>query len=83
MKALFKESKQSLGSRQMMKQLLKEGSKIGRFKVPRLTKKLGLVVRQRQACKVTTHSKHNIQIVDNVSAGSLIQQHRMVHARIT
>ncbi|MCF2911257.1 IS3 family transposase [Pseudoalteromonas sp. DL2-H2.2] len=67
-KVLFKESRQSLGSRQMMKQLRKEGFKIGRFKVRRLMKKLGLVVRQRQAYKVTTNSKHSNQVADNVLA---------------
>lgn len=67
-KVLFKESRQSLGSRQMMKHLRKEGFKIGRFKVRRLMKKLGLVVRQRQAYKVTTNSKHNNQVADNVLA---------------
>jgi len=44
MKALFAESRSSLGSRQMMKQLRKEGHTIGRYRVRSLMKKLGLVV---------------------------------------
>ncbi|WP_422823683.1 IS3 family transposase [Vreelandella vilamensis] len=42
MKALFEESRQSLGSRQLMKQLRKEGFEIGRYRVRRLMKTLGL-----------------------------------------
>ena len=38
MKALFTESRQSLGSRQMMQQLRKEGFEIGRYRVRSLMK---------------------------------------------
>jgi len=54
MKALFKRSRDSLGSREMMKKLREEGFEIGRYKVRRLMAKLNLIVRQRVAYKVTT-----------------------------
>jgi len=47
-KALFKASRQSLGSRQMMQHLRREGFKIGRYKTRSLMNKLGLVVKQRR-----------------------------------
>ncbi len=54
MKALFKQSRESLGSREMMKKLREEGFQIGRYKVRNLMKKLNLKVTQRIAYKVTT-----------------------------
>ncbi|MCP4987387.1 MAG: transposase, partial [Colwellia sp.] len=58
-KALFRENRQSLGSRQLMKKLRKEGFEVGRDKVIRLMDKLGLQVKQRVAYKVTTMRKHS------------------------
>ncbi|MCP4001366.1 MAG: transposase, partial [Gammaproteobacteria bacterium] len=57
-KALFKQSRSSLGSREMMKKLHEEGIQIGRYKVRNLMKKLNLKVTQRIAYKVTTKRKH-------------------------
>lgn len=51
---LFEASRQSLGSRELVKKLRKEGFKVGRYKVRRIMKKLGLVVTQRVAYKTTT-----------------------------
>jgi len=65
-KALFKESRQSLGSRQLMKNLRKESYEVGRDKVIRLMDKLGLQVKQRIAYKVTTMRKHSHSVADNV-----------------
>jgi len=65
-KALFKKSRQSLGSRQLMKNLRKEGFKIGRYKVISLMKKLKLHVKQRIAYKVTTMRKHSHSVADNI-----------------
>ena len=66
MKALFKQSRESLGSREMMKRLRKEGFEIGRYKVRSLMKKLNLIVRQRIAYKVTTNRKHSDEVADNL-----------------
>ncbi|MXS81395.1 IS3 family transposase [Nitrosomonas sp. GH22] len=54
MKTLFIQSRVSLGNRQM----------VGRYKVSKLMKKLGLTVRNRQRYVVTT-SKHNQPVADN------------------
>lgn len=66
MKELFKASRQSLGSREMMKNLREEGFNIGRYRVRQLMKKLGLKVAQRQAYKVTTKRKHSDAVADNL-----------------
>ena len=48
-KALFKESRDSLGSRELGKLLRKEGFDITRYQVVKLMKKLRLIVKQRIA----------------------------------
>ncbi len=65
MKALFKLSRESLGSRQMMKQLRKEGFEIGRYRVRRLMKRLGLVVRRKRRFVLTTDSRHDLPVAEN------------------
>jgi putative transposase len=66
MKALFKQSRDSLGSREMMKKLREEGIETGRYKVRNLMKKLNLKVAQRIAYKVTTKRKHGDKVADNL-----------------
>ena len=66
MKALFKQSRNSLGSREMMKRLREEGIEIGRYKVRNLMKKLNLKVIQRVAYKVTTKRDHGDKVADNL-----------------
>lgn len=59
---LFKDSRQSLGSRELVKRLRKEGFRVGRYKVRKIMIKLGLVVTQRVAYKATTkrNPKHGV-----------------------
>ena len=66
MKELFAASRESLGSREMMKMLRKEGYQIGRYKVRKLMKKLKLIVKQRTAYKVTTQRKHTDAVASNL-----------------
>ena len=66
MKELFKQSRDSLGSREMMKKLRKEGIEIGRYKVRNLMKKLSLKVTQRIAYKLTTKRKYSDKVADNL-----------------
>ncbi len=66
MKALFEQSRNSLGSREMMKKLREEGIQIGRYKVRNLMKKLNLKVTQRIAYKVTTKRNHRDDVADNL-----------------
>ena len=66
MKVLFEQSRESLGSREMMKKLREEGIQIGRYKVGKLMKRLNLKVTQRIAYKVTTKRKHSDAVADNL-----------------
>ncbi len=65
-KSLFKRSRNSLGSRELMKNLRKEGIAISRYKVSKLMKKLGLSVTQRVAYKVTTKRRHGDYVANNL-----------------
>jgi len=66
MKVLFEQSRDSLGSREMMKKLREEGFEIGRYKVRKLMKSLKLKVKQRIAYKVTTRRNDRDEIADNL-----------------
>ncbi len=66
MKELFTASRCSLGSRMMMKNLNQEGFEIGRDRTRRLMKRLNLKVRQKRTYKMTTDSKHNLPVAENV-----------------
>lgn len=65
-KALFVASRESLGSRELMKKLHTEGFQIGRYKTRSLMKQLKLVVKQRVAYKVTIKRKHSDGVADNL-----------------
>ena len=52
-KALFKASRNSLGSRELAKALRKEGFNVTRYRTIKLMERLKLVVEQRVAYKVT------------------------------
>ena len=65
-KRLFKRSRGSWGSRQLAKSLRQEGFIIGRYRTRTIMRKLGLVVTQRQAYKVTTKRKHSDSVADNI-----------------
>ena len=66
MKALFKASRDSLGSRTMMRKLREEGFEIGRDRTRRLMKVLNLRVKQKHKYKATTDSKHHLPVAENV-----------------
>ena len=66
MKALFQESRQSLGSRRLMKQLCKEGFSIGRYRVRKLMQKLGLKVKHKKRFVLTTNSNHKQPVAENL-----------------
>ena len=65
-KSSFKQSRNSLCSRELMKNLRKEGIEISRYKVSKLMKKLGLIVTQRITYKVTTKRRHGDDVADNL-----------------
>jgi transposase InsO family protein len=66
MKALFKSSRESLGSRTMARKLREEGFQIGRDRTRRLMKALNLKAKQKRKYKATTDSKHNLPVAGNV-----------------
>lgn len=66
MKALFDQSRGSLGSRELAKKLNEEGITIGRGKTRRRMKSLGLIVQQRTAYKVTTKRDERAGVADNL-----------------
>jgi transposase InsO family protein len=66
MRQIFKSSRASYGSRRMMKQLIKDGFTIGRFKTRRLMRELGLKAKSPRRYKVTTDSCHSFRIAPNV-----------------
>lgn len=66
MKMHFTQSRESMGSRRMMKQLRKEGFQVGRYRIRLLMKKLGLVVKRKRRFVLTTDSKHSCPIAPNI-----------------
>jgi len=65
-KQLFKDSRDSLGSRELSKKLKQEGIDCGRDKTRNIMKKLNLEVKQRIAFKVTTKRRHSDNVADNL-----------------
>ena len=65
MKELFAQSRESLGSRRVQKKLQAQGLTIGRYRVRKLMKRLGLKVKLKYRYKATTDSKHNLPVAEN------------------
>lgn len=65
-KDIFKQSRSSLGYRELRKRLCNEGFKISDYGTQKLMAKLGLIVTQRIAYKVTTKRKHSDAVADNL-----------------
>ena len=74
MKELFRASRDSLDSRMLAKNLRGEGFEISRDRTGRLMKVLNLEVKQKRKYKVTTDSKHQLPIVENVLNRQLTPQ---------
>lgn len=65
-KAIFKQSRSSLDYRKLSERLCNEGFTVSNYSTPKLMAKLGLVVTQRVAYKVTTKRKHGDVVADNL-----------------
>ena len=63
---IFKEHRGQYGSRRILKQLKNEGHRIGRYKVRRLMRKLGLRAKAPKRYKVTTDSQHSFPVAFNI-----------------
>jgi len=64
MKALFKDSWDSLGSRTFMRKLREEGFQIGRDRTRRLMKTLNLKFIPKRKYKATTNSRHLLLVAE-------------------
>ena len=64
--AIFKEHRQKYGSRRILKQLKDDGHQIGRYKVSRLMRELGLKAKASRRYKVTTNSRHSYPVAANL-----------------
>lgn len=65
-KSIYKESRSSYGTRRIVKSLETKGYKIGRFKVRRLMREIGLTGRQRKRYVVATASNHPLNLASNL-----------------
>ena len=65
-RAIFKEHLSKYGSRRIMKQLNEEGYNVGRYKIRRIMKLLGLKAKMSRRFKVTTDSRHSFPVAPNV-----------------
>jgi putative transposase len=63
---IFKEHRSKYGSRRIMKQLNEEGYDVGRDKVRRIMKLLGLKAKICRRFKVTTDSRHSFPVAPNI-----------------
>lgn len=66
MKTIFKESKDTYGTRRIVKELVSQGYQIGRYRVRTLMRKLGLKAKTPKRYKVTTDSKHAYPVAPNL-----------------
>jgi transposase InsO family protein len=66
LKALHTRCKESYGTRRMVKALLAQGYKIGRYKTRRLMRQNRISCKQRRRYTVTTKSDHSLTIADNI-----------------
>ncbi|MGA9538970.1 MAG: IS3 family transposase [Desulfobacterales bacterium] len=65
-KAIFKESKGTYGSRRILEKLKAEGHHIGRYRVRSLMQKLKLKAKTPKRYKVTTDSNHSYSVAPNL-----------------
>ena len=65
-KQIFDQSRASYGSRRIVKQLQAEGHKIGRYKVRRIMREMGLKAKTPKRFKLTTNSRHSFAVAANV-----------------
>jgi len=65
-KEIFDESRASYGARRVAKQLQDEGHQIGRYKVRRIMRQLGLRAKTPGRFKLTTDSRHSFPVAPNV-----------------
>jgi putative transposase len=65
-KEIFDTSRGSYGSRRIVKELISRGHHIGRYKVRRIMRQLGLRAKTPKRFKLTTDSRHSFPVAPNV-----------------
>ena len=65
-KEIFDQSRSSYGSRRIVKQLQAEDQEIGRYKVRRIMRQVGLKAKTPKRFKLTTNSRHSFAVAPNV-----------------
>jgi putative transposase len=63
---IFLQNRKTYGSPRIHKVLLNQGYRCGKKRVERLMKEAGLRVIQKRKYKVTTDSKHNLPVAENI-----------------
>jgi len=66
MRSVFNKSKETYGSRRMVKELESKGHQVGRYRVRRLMRKLKLRAKTPRRYKVTTDSNHSFCVAPNL-----------------
>jgi len=64
--AAHKRTRQSYGAERLQHDLAIHGIKVGICKIKRLRRKLGLSCKQKRKYKVTTTSRHNLPVAENI-----------------
>ena len=70
LKAIYRRSRGSYGSRRLMRQLRIDGFDIGRYRVRRLMLLAGIEAKRRRRYKTTTKSKHRYPVSANLIGGN-------------
>jgi len=65
-KAAHKRTRQTYGPQRLQHDLAEHGIEVGICRIRRIRKKLGLGCKQKRRFKVTTHSKHNLPVAENL-----------------
>ena len=59
-------SRETYGPRRLQPELAASGIRVGRDRITRLRRSMGLYCRQRRRFKVTTNSRHNLPVAPNL-----------------
>jgi putative transposase len=59
-------SRETYGPRRLQPELVASGIRVGRDRITRLRRSMGLYCRQRRRFKITTNSRHNLPVAPNL-----------------
>ncbi|MEY3202445.1 MAG: hypothetical protein RIR70_1995 [Pseudomonadota bacterium] len=64
--AAHRRTRETYGSRRLQPELAEEGFQVGRDRIGRLRRELGLTCRQKRKFKATTNSSHTLPVAENL-----------------